>query len=191
MNVGISFVLLSIVNANEFIWIASDHYTARNTRATELLFRPQVLSHGDPMAPSKAKQPHRRLKSDHSCHLRAGLEHSRHVHTVHEPNMPGRMLAPSGGRLRHQTRSSSALRASSCHLGHQRVAVQRELLSALCRRRALLFGARESSLRSFNGNRAIALSGSRCGRGIAVMKRAASARAFARGLLLFSPEQTG
>ena len=46
MNVGISFVLLSIVNTSEFILKASDHYTARNTRATELLFRRQVLSHG-------------------------------------------------------------------------------------------------------------------------------------------------
>ena len=47
MNVRISFVLLSIVKANEFILTASDHYTARNTRATELLFRRQVLSHGE------------------------------------------------------------------------------------------------------------------------------------------------
>ena len=148
------------------------------------------LAYHNPMAPWKVQQPHRRLNSDQYCHLRAGLEHSRHVHTVHESNMPGRMLAPSGGRLRHRTRSPSALRASSCHLGHHRVAVQRELLSALRRRRAVLFGARESSLRSFNGNRAIALSGSRCGRGIAAVKHAASARAFAARLLLFSSEQT-
>ena len=93
--------------------------------------------------------------------------------------MLGRMLAPLGGRLQHRTRSPKALRASSYPIGHHRVAVQRELLSALSRRRVLLFGGRESPLRSFNGNRAIPLSGSRCGRGIAAVKHAASEGAFA------------
>ena len=101
------------------------------------------------------------LGSDQSCHLRAGLEHSRHMHTVHEPNMLGRMLAPLGGRLQHRTRSPKALRASSHPLGHHRVAVQRELLSALRRKRA-------------GGSLAVAV----------------AASLFAARVLLFSPEQT-
>ena len=47
MNVGISFVRLSIVNANECVRIVSGQHMARNTRATQTPGRERFFLQGE------------------------------------------------------------------------------------------------------------------------------------------------
>ena len=61
MNVGISFVRLSIVNANECVRIVSGQHMARNTRATQTPGRERFFLQGAPscargVAPTRACQ---------------------------------------------------------------------------------------------------------------------------------------